>query len=144
MWQRTTTGWTAGSPATRRLRVLVESDDPALALSDFAGFTRAGIDVALCRGDINGLGCPLLRDEPCPLVAEADAILYGFGPEGEAILDAARRHHRTTPVVVRTSAGAATPTRPGAEVLAATSSLNGQIDVLRRAALAGRRCRPLD
>lgn len=32
------------------LQVLIESPDPALAVSDFGAFTAAGIDVALCHG----------------------------------------------------------------------------------------------
>lgn len=139
MGQKTTTAWSAVEGSSR-LRVLVESADPALALSDFAHFTRAGLDVAVCPGPGDArTQCPLLHDESCPLVAEADVVLFGLGDKGRDLLEHGRRHTHGTPVVVREGdEGAAAGEY---SVLPARSSVNGQIDVLRRAALAARRDR---
>jgi hypothetical protein len=126
--QRTTTGWTeARAGASPRLRVVIESADPALAVSDFSQFTRAGIDVALCCGPGDSRDCPLLRDEDCALAAGADAVLHKLGHGGTPVLEAMRDHPGGTPVVV----------------LDESSSVEGQIDAVRRAALTGRRRREM-
>jgi hypothetical protein len=122
--------------------VLVESNDPALAISDFRHFAEEGLDVALCSGPDGAVAdCPLARGEPCELAAGADAILFDL-PAGHApILQAAARKHRATPVVVGAAAGSAEGLPEGCDVLPAHSSVKGQIGMLRRAALAGRRRR---
>jgi hypothetical protein len=144
--QRTTTAWAGTDHVfTSRLRVLVESADPTLALSDFARYTTAGFDVALCRGpQERPEECPLVRGEACALAAGADVILFGLGPPGDGVLDAARRHHRATPMVLQGGPRAPAPDADlpeGCEVLLASASVHGQISALRRAALAGRRRR---
>lgn len=125
MRQRTTSTWSgtraAGSP---RLQVLVESADPALAVSDFARFTRAGIDVALCCGPGDSPAeCPLVRGEECALAGGADAVLFQLGTGGRGVLEAWQRRHEETPVVI----------------LDESASIEGQIDAVRRAAIEGRR-----
>ena len=144
MLQQISTGWQR--PRSRhaaRLRVLVESADPALAASSFARFDEAGLDVTLCAGPAEDAGeCPVLRGEPCPLAAGADAILFGLGDGKTDVLRAVWRHHAATPVVVRrrkTPLASDDDLPQGCEVLAEHASVEGQIDALRRAAVAGRR-----
>jgi len=122
--------------------VLVESDDPALAISDFRQFAEEGLDVALCSGPGGAVGdCPLTRGEPCELAAGADAILFNLSAGHSAILDAAVREHRDTPIVVQPPAGDVQEVPEGCDVLPAHSSVKGQISTLRKAALAGRQRR---
>ena len=135
MRQRTTTPTWSGSGRGPRLRVLIESDDPTLAVSDFGAFTAVGIDVAICHGpDRTPAECPLVRDEPCWLYAGADVVLFDRGSPADEVLEAARRLHPATPVVLRGDAAGAPE---GCESLPATSSVKGQIGVLRRAAERG-------
>lgn len=126
MRQRTTSPWTEGRvDASPRLRVLVESADPALAVSDFVEFTEAGIDIALCSGPSDDpTECPLVRGRECALARGADAVLFKLGTGGQGVLDALRHERGGTPVVV----------------LDDSCSVGGQIDAVRRAAL-GRRLR---
>ena len=133
MRPRTTTPAWSETGRGPRLRVLSESADPALAVSDFAAFTAAGFDVAICHGpDRTPAECPLVRDEPCRLYAGADVVLFDRG-SGE-VLEAGRRLHPGTPVVLRGDAAGAPE---GCGSLPATSSVEGQIGVLRRAAGRG-------
>ena len=127
MRQRTTSTWTqARADGSPRLRVLVESADPALAISDFTQFTKAGIDIALCCGPGESpTECPLVRGEECALAGGADAVLFQLGTGGQGVLEAMRQGREGTPVVVLTG----------------PSSVEGQIDAVRRAALGGRRRR---
>ena len=142
MKQRQTHRWSGPDGNRPPLRVLIESADPALALSDFGAFTAAGIDVALCQGpDHVRAECPLVRGEACDLAAGADAILFDLGPAGTDVFEAERRSHPATPVVLRDGPpGAAVP--EGCRSLPATASVEGQIDVLRAAALMARDLRP--
>jgi hypothetical protein len=135
MRQRTTTPtWSRAGNGTR-LQVLIESVDPALAVSDFRAFRAAGIDVALCHGpDRTAAECPLVRDEPCGLYAGADVVLFDQGGRADDVLEAGRRQHPATPVVLR-GGGAGGP--EGCESLPASASVEGQIGVLRRAAQRG-------
>lgn len=137
--RKTTRAWTSsGSGRGPTLRVVIESADPALVLSDFGAFRAAGIDVALCHGpEHTSAECPAVRGEPCALAAGADVILFELGAPGGEVLDAARRLYPATPVVLR--GGAPGDAREGCVPLPANSSIEGQISVLRRAALGGRR-----
>ncbi len=57
-----------------RPRVLVETDRSRWIGEE--ALTQAGFDVALCNGPCRSGGyCPILRGEPCPLVAGADAVI---------------------------------------------------------------------
>ena len=134
-WSRSARG---GAPP---LRVLIESADPALAVSDFGAFTAAGIEVALCHGpDHTPAECPVVRGQPCPLAAGADVILFDVGAFPGEILEAGRRVHAGTPVVLRGGAPGDAPA--GCESLPASASVQGQVAVLRRVALGARRDRP--
>jgi len=136
MRQRKTTQTWSGSRSGSRstLRVLIESADPTLAVSDFRAFTAAGIDVAMCHGpDRTPAECPLVRDEPCHLFAGADVVLFDQSEPRHEVLEAGRRLHPATPVVVRGGHDA-----PGAcPSVPASASVQGQISALRRAALGG-------
>ena len=73
--------------------LLVETDDPALEISDFSLFQEAGFVVAQCSGPgADRLTCPLLRHERCPVIEGADVVLHMFAP-GTGIVDAIRAHH---------------------------------------------------
>src|SRR5215471_8452460 len=73
--------WSSPQPSGRHSRLLIEDGHPALAISDFSLFRDAGFDVAFCSGPGDEPGaCPLLRGQPCPLVAEADVVLHGLDP----------------------------------------------------------------
>jgi hypothetical protein len=135
--------WYSPGRPGRRSRVLVEDDHPALAISDFSLLQAAGFDVAYCSGPGDTPGnCPLVRGQPCQLLAGADAVLHGLDP-GLGIAAAIRRRHPGTAVVVkqrRRADDSAEAVPRGCEPLCYGCSVNGQIDALRRA-LAGRRAR---
>ena len=132
--------WYSGGSA-HRPRVLVESDSPALAISDFSKFQEAGFDVAFCSGPgCTPEACPLLQDEECDVLAGADAVLHGLDRE-LGIAAAIRRKRPDIPVLVeqRRGAGGDMQAVPGGCVpLPYACSVKGQVDALRRA-LAGRR-----
>jgi hypothetical protein len=128
--------WYSPSGPAHRPRVLVEDDDPALAISDFSLFQDAGFDVAICSGPgRTPVACPLLRGQECGVLARADAVLHGLDP-ALGIAAAIRRRHPEVAVVAgqRRDAGAATPALPGGCLpLAFPCSVKGQIDAVRRA-----------
>jgi hypothetical protein len=123
-----------------RPRVLVEDDHPALAISDFSAFRDAGFDVAVCPGPDRGPDrCPLLRGDPCGIVAGADVVLHGLDPR-LGVAAAIRYQHPRLPVVVEQQCfpgGRAAAVPAGCTPLAFPCSVNGQLDALR-AALAER------
>ena len=136
--RKTTQTWSSSASGRGTLRVLIESPDPALAVSDFGAFTAAGIDVALCHGPDNTRPeCPVVRGESCPLAAGADVILFELGALGAEVFEAARRLHPATPVVLRGGVPGDAP--EGCQSLPASSSVEGQIAVLRRVAVTARR-----
>ncbi len=126
--------WFSGGSA-HRPRVLVEVDDPALAISDFSMFRQAGFDVGVCSGPgRTPEACPLLRGQDCELLAGADVVLHRLDA-GLGIAAAIRRQRPDIPVVVeRPSADADMPAVPeGCLPLSYLSSVQGQVDALRRA-----------
>jgi hypothetical protein len=133
--------WGSPSAGTERPRVLIEDDHQALAISDFSLFEQAGLDIAFCSGPGEGpRACPLLRGEPCPVLARAETVLHGLDP-ALGIATAIRRQHPGLPVVVeqRRRPGADQPPAPeGCTPLPGPSSVKGQIDAVWRA-LADRR-----
>jgi hypothetical protein len=131
--------WYSPGGAFHRPRVLVESDQAALAVSDFSVFQEAGFDVAFCSGPgCAPEACPLLRGQECDLIAGADAVLHGL--DGElGIAAAIRREHPGLPVVAERRRGAdgSLETVPeGCVPLAYACSVRGQVDALRRALAA--------
>jgi hypothetical protein len=117
MKQRVPADWSSPGRPGHRPRVLVEDDHPALAISDFSEFERAGFDVAYCSGpDAAGAGCPVLRGQRCALLDGTDAVLHGLDPRlGVA---AAIQRRRPAVALVEPPAGCSVP---------------GQIAALRRA-----------
>ncbi len=143
MKQRTTISpWWSQRPRQpgTPIRLLVESDDPVLAVSDFTSYREAGIDVALCAGPAGQADdCPLVRGEHCELADGADVVLFQFdlsaGP-GAAVLAAMHASHPDVAVLVST---------PRAEVHGAAEaqdfeplpfpmSVQGQVRAIRSAA----------
>ena len=137
--RKTIQTWSSsGSGSRSSLRVLIESADPTLAVSDFRAFTAAGIDVALCQGpDRTPAECPLVRDEACHLFAGADVVLFDQSERRDEVLEAGRRLHPATPVVLRGAVPGDAP--EGCESVPASSSVEGQIGVLRRVAGGGQK-----
>ncbi|MGE5287646.1 MAG: hypothetical protein ACM3ML_10670 [Micromonosporaceae bacterium] len=127
--------WYVGGSA-HRPRVLVESDNPALAISDFSMFQDAGFDVAFCSGP-GGTpeACPLLRGQECAVLTGADAVLHKLDHR-LGIAAAIHRQRPSIPVVVeeRRSADGDMPAVPdGCVPLPYPCSVKGQVDALRRA-----------
>lgn len=133
--------WSGPRLTGRRPRLLIEDSHPALAISDFSLFRQAGFDVAFCSGPGAEPGaCPLLRGQPCPVVAGADVVLHGLDP-GLRIAAAIRRQHPQVPVVVeqpgRAGADGVAPVAAGCVPLAYPCSVPGQIEALLRVIAAG-------
>lgn len=130
---------TAHAPGVR-LRVVVETDDPSLIISDFAAFSAAGLDVSLCGGPGHDTeGCPLLRGERCGLLEGSDVIFHklGAGGVGPEVLRALCEAGEPVPVVV-TIDDQSSAVPQGCIPLVATASVAGQIHAVRRAALSHR------
>lgn len=65
-----------------RPRVIVESRDFPRAEAQAAALLSAGMDPVVCTGPTaDGGGCPLLTDEPCPVVIGADAVVFDLDLE---------------------------------------------------------------
>ena len=134
--------WSSPGLAGRRLRLLVEDDQPAAAVSDFSLFQDAGFDVAFCSGPEGDPGnCPLLNGRRCMLVDGADVVLHGLD-SGLGIASAIRNQRPELPVVVewpRQQGSPAEPLPAGCVALDYPCSVRGQIDALLRAEAAARR-----
>jgi len=127
--------WQPAPPAGHRPRVLVEDDQPALAVSDFSLFEQAGFDVAFCTGPGDDrAACPALRAERCPVLAGADVVLHGLDPR-LGVAGAIRRQCPATPVLLKRRAAADSGAEPvpGRVLLAPECSVRGQIEALRSA-----------
>jgi hypothetical protein len=118
-------------------RLLVESGDPALVISGFRAYRQAGFEVSLCEGPlIDGRECPLVRGEGCPFAAEADVVLFDLGGNVEVRLAALQAMVATRPdlpVVIRTT-GALPPAASRFDAILPTTSVDGQVAIMRRAA----------
>ena len=107
------------SSERRRPRLLIEDDHPALEISDFTAFRDAGFDVAFCSGPgVSPGSCPVLRGADCEVLAQADVVLHGLGPE-TGLVAGIRWWHPELPVVVKagglaTRLAGAGPFRPAA------------------------------
>jgi hypothetical protein len=127
-------------------RLLVESPDPGLAISNFDAFRDAGFEVTVCGGPAVDAGeCPVVRGEPCPLMARADVVLFdvdGDPPRRSEVLAARRsevlaamRANRPGLPIVVMSAAPATETASGCATTRPTTSVGGQVAALRKAVL---------
>ncbi|HTW99958.1 MAG TPA: hypothetical protein VMD59_14340 [Acidimicrobiales bacterium] len=100
MVERVPSPWRRMPPHGHEPRVVVEIDDPALALSEFRAFRQANLDVAFCRGPRPAQrSCPLLRSGACPLLEDADVVLHGL--DGAlSVSKAIARRYPQLPVVL--------------------------------------------
>jgi hypothetical protein len=58
-------------------RLLVESPEPGMTISNFDAFRSAGFEVTVCEGPTDDPGeCPVVHGEPCPLMTGADVVLF--------------------------------------------------------------------
>lgn len=119
-----------------RARLLVETTDPALLISDFRFLADAGFDVATCAGpDHDPYQCPMLHGEECELVEKADVVLHALDP-GLRIAAAIKTSHPDLPVLVertRRRDGPPVPVPEGCVPLDMPSSVDGQLVAIRRA-----------
>lgn len=120
-----------------RLRVVVETSDPALLVADFRFLVDAGFEVACCEGPgTDPARCPILRGEGCDLVASADVVLHALDP-GLGVAAAVESARPELPVVVerwrrRGGSGGCVPA--GCVPLDMPSSPDRQLDVILGAA----------
>jgi acyl carrier protein len=81
-----------------RPRVLVESRSGRWHAEDDA--RAAGLQLLTCTGPPDGAqGCPVLAGEPCPLAAEADAIVVSHPPDDDRWRELLRAHSNVHPGV---------------------------------------------
>jgi hypothetical protein len=95
-----------------RPRVLIEHCDESVALRYAGILGRAGYSVGICRGPSGERQpperCVLATGERCVFVDGADVVVSALGVRAEekrAVLEALRRFHPRTPLVVELSAG---------------------------------------
>jgi hypothetical protein len=117
--------WGKGQQRVHFPYLLIESDDPALAVSDFTAFWEAGFNPAFCAGRASGRPCSLLESGECELVDRADVVLHRM-QQRTGIADAIRESRPELPVVViGTDAGADLP--PTASIAAQTRTLSREV-----------------
>lgn len=123
-----------------RPRLLIEDDQPALAISDFSLFHDAGFDVAFCSGPGDDpQECPVMHGQACPLLLAADVVLHGLDP-ALGLAGAIRRQCPQLPVVIeqrRDEDGSTGEVPDGCVPLRYASSVSGQIAAVRRALADG-------
>jgi hypothetical protein len=123
-----------GDRGSDHVKVVVETTDEALAVSDFRRYRDAGLDVTVCGGPVGGERCPLVEGGRCAPAGQADVVLFGLGVRGD-ILAAHRARHPSVPVVVEVRRdGDRPPDVDGCTVLPFPSSVDEQVRVLHRAA----------
>jgi hypothetical protein len=139
MYQRTVHRSRAGTDRRRPpWRLLVESPEPGIDIDNFDAFRYAGFEVTVCEGPASDVReCPVVRGESCPLMSEADVVMFDLAddPARRAeVLAAMRATRPDLPIVVR-SAGPLPETARGCPAILTTTSINGQVSALRKAAL---------
>jgi hypothetical protein len=148
MFQRNVHRFPPAVPARRRppWQLLVESPEPGLAISNFDAFRDAGFEVMVCGGPgLDARECPVVRGEPCPLMAAADVVLFDLDrdpPRRSEVLAASRsqvlaaiRASRPGLPVVVMSAAPAAETAQGCATIRPTTSVGGQVAALHKAIL---------
>jgi hypothetical protein len=125
--------WGKGRDRIHLPYLLIESDDPALAVSDFTAFLEAGFNPAFCAGPGPGQPCPLLEGGRCDLVDQADVVLHRMH-QNSGIARAIRHSRPELPVVVVAPG-------PGGD-LTPTASVDAQADALRREVYRGKTWTP--
>jgi hypothetical protein len=129
-------------PATERRRppwrLLVESTEPGLDIANFDAFRCAGFEVTVCGGPVSDAReCPVVRGDSCPLMSEADVVLFDLDsdpPRRSEVLAAMRATRPDLPIVVRSADPAADAAR-GCPTIRPTTSVNGQVSALHKAVL---------
>jgi len=123
-----------------RLRLIVETDDPAVAICDFATFVDAGFDVVVCGGPGNGTLCPALAGQTCAAVDDADVVFSTFRDPAQRRIVAQAVHATSpdVPMVVSAPPVAADDLPDGCVRLSDLTSVPGQIAALRRAVFLSR------
>ncbi|HUP73929.1 MAG TPA: hypothetical protein VM282_12890 [Acidimicrobiales bacterium] len=98
-----------------RRRILVESSNPRWR----SGITAAAptVDVMVCSGPPSGYRerCPVLAGQPCPLAAEADAIVVARCADddlGRDLIDAHRQSNAQIPLLIEVAAAPADAALP--------------------------------
>ena len=139
MFQRTV--HRSHAPADRRRppwRLLVESTEPGLDISNFDAFRCAGFEVTVCAGPASEAGeCPVVRGDSCPLMSEADVVLFDLDsdpPTRSEVLAAMRATRPDLPIVVR-SAHPPAEAAAGCPTIRTTTSVNGQVSALHKAVM---------
>ena len=123
------------SHPSRSLRLVVETDDPALSISDFACFRDAGFDVVVCGGPDAEHPCPAELGAPCGDIEQADVVFNALR-DAKRQLAFVRAVRRTTdtPMVVSAFPEVTGELPEGCVSVSQTTSVNGQTDAVRRAA----------
>jgi hypothetical protein len=122
-----------------RLSLVVETDDPAMAICDFVGFAAAGFDVVVCSGPTGDRRCAAIDGQVCEAIAGADVVLNAIrDPETQkAVLEATHAFMPSAPMVVCTPADDL-DLPSGCVPLRGDVSVSGQTAILRRTAVAHR------
>jgi hypothetical protein len=119
-------------------RLLIESTEPGLDICNFDAFRCAGFEVTVCSGPVtDARECPVVRGDSCPLMSEADVVLFDLDsdpPRRSEVLAAMRATRPDLPVVVRSADPAADAAR-GWPTIRPTTSVNGQVSALHKAVL---------
>jgi hypothetical protein len=125
------------SHPSRRFRLVVETDDPALVISDFTCFRDAGFDVVVCHGPAPEHPCPAVDGDPCTAIAQADVVFNALR-DPETQRDVAEAVHRAggPPMVVSVAPGVDEELPEGCVALTKSDSVTAQTDAVRRAALS--------
>lgn len=89
----------------RRWHVVIENPDDGAARAQMEALEAEGLSVRRCGGpDATGdLGCPVLREERCPLIEAADVVVHDLDlddPEHRRVLTGLRVTHPEVPVVL--------------------------------------------
>jgi hypothetical protein len=124
-----------------RVRLVVETDDPAVAICDFATFVDAGFDVVVCGGPGEGTLCPALAGQPCAAVEASDVVFNAFRDQRQR-RNVARVVHETSPdvaIVVSAPSASEEDLPDGCVRVSDLTSVPGQIAALRHAAFSLRR-----
>ena len=122
-------------------RLVVETDDPALAISDFRCFKDAGFDVVVCHGPDGTHPCPAVTGEGCAAVADADVVYNALADaeQQRTVLAAVRKVAPAVPMVVNVAPGLDDELPEGCIPLARTASVSGQTHAVRQAAVLNKR-----
>jgi hypothetical protein len=139
MFQRTVHRSAAATDRRRPpWRLLIESPEPGMDISNFDAFRCAGFEVTVCEGPAaDAVECPVVRGEPCPLMTDADVVLFDLDSDPgvrSEVLAALRANRPDLPIVVRSAAPPPEVAR-GCPTIRTTTSVNGQVAALHKAVL---------